>query len=226
MTAKSPEEMEKRLGETERKLQHEIERLQAARTCENLMSKYEYLCSHGRVEEVMKCFALKTPGLRVEMVWGVYEGIEGVERLYLGFHRKFGQDPGSIVVLTNTTCVIEVAGDGKTAKAIWYCPGLGAGVAPDGKAHSSWGWAKRAADFVKEDGEWKIWHYHVYGLTSHPYEKSWVEGCVNITVDTIPDDYKPDGPPTTDTMYDVTKVDQYLPVVPEPYETFDERDAY
>jgi len=62
---------------------------------------------------------------------------------------------------TQTTPIIEIAGDGKTAKGIWYSPGIGTNVEiRNGKPEISggWFWEKYAVDFAKEDGKWKIWH--------------------------------------------------------------------
>jgi len=69
---------------------------------------------------------------------------------------------GEYVMHTQQTPVIEIAGDGKTAKGIWYS--IGIGVRPkindDGTYTKSteWMWEKYAVDFIKEDGKWKIWH--------------------------------------------------------------------
>jgi len=65
------------------------------------------------------------------------------------------------VMHTSTTPVIEIAGDGKTAQGAWYSPGMG--VMPqivDGKVklQAMMFWEKYGADFIKEDGVWKIWH--------------------------------------------------------------------
>jgi SnoaL-like domain len=65
------------------------------------------------------------------------------------------------VMHTSTTPVIEVAGDGKTAKGIWYSPGMG--LMPqikDGKVvmGGTFFWEKYGGDFIKENGVWKIWH--------------------------------------------------------------------
>jgi hypothetical protein len=66
------------------------------------------------------------------------------------------------VMHTQETPVIEVAGDGKTAKGLWYSIGIGvrANVNSDGTytKSTSWMWEKYAVDFIKEDGKWKIWH--------------------------------------------------------------------
>jgi len=63
---------------------------------------------------------------------------------------------------TQETPVIEVAGDGKTAKGIWYSIGMSARgvVADDGKTSvvTSWMWERYGVDFIKENGAWKIWH--------------------------------------------------------------------
>ncbi|MBN1626050.1 MAG: nuclear transport factor 2 family protein [Deltaproteobacteria bacterium] len=66
------------------------------------------------------------------------------------------------VMHTQETPVIEVAGDGKTAKMICYSIGLAVrgSVDESGKTSVStgWMWEKYGVDFIKEDGEWKIWH--------------------------------------------------------------------
>jgi len=65
-----------------------------------------------------------------------------------------------------TTPVIEIAGDGKTAKGIWYSPGIhiGGSVLEGGKTTMSGGFwmEKYGVDFVKEDDKWKIWHIGMY----------------------------------------------------------------
>jgi hypothetical protein len=66
---------------------------------------------------------------------------------------------------TNTTPIIEVAGDGKTAKGTWYSPGMGLSAHINGTTVSYGGtffWEKYGADFMKENGEWKIWHCQMW----------------------------------------------------------------
>ncbi|MBN1627442.1 MAG: nuclear transport factor 2 family protein [Deltaproteobacteria bacterium] len=68
------------------------------------------------------------------------------------------------VIHTQETPVIEVAGDGNTAKGIWYSIGLSVNgeVSANGQTNvrTGWMWEKYAVDFVKEDGKWKIWHLY------------------------------------------------------------------
>jgi hypothetical protein len=66
---------------------------------------------------------------------------------------------------TNTTPIIEVAGDGKTAKGTWYSPGMGLSAHINGTEVTYGGtffWEKYGADFMKENGEWKIWHCQMW----------------------------------------------------------------
>ena len=222
----------KEQAETIKKQQHELERVAAFNECMNLMNKYEYYLPTKQNDKVLDLFALKTPGVRTEIAnWGVWDGPEAVTTCYLKVHDNFAQTPGSLVILTNTTQVFEVAEDGMTAKAIWICPGLETMAPPDGsKPQAHWSWAKRACDFVKEDGVWKIWHYHVYGILCTPYEVSWVDAPPAFWDDAsaeLPEDEKPTRPPTHPLwMYSVDKVPECVPAPPLPYATFDEKDAF
>ena len=65
---------------------------------------------------------------------------------------------GQLLLHVTTTAIIEVAEDGKTAKGYWYSPGM---IAESGSSANSI-WEAYGADFVKEDGEWKMWHLHMY----------------------------------------------------------------
>jgi hypothetical protein len=72
-------------------------------------------------------------------------------------------DPkGGFVWHTITTPVIEIAEDRKTAKGIWYTPGIVGEYKADGTNNSQWMWEKYGVDFVMENGKWKVWHMKVY----------------------------------------------------------------
>jgi len=75
-----------------------------------------------------------------------------------------------------TTPIIEVAGDGQTAKAIWMSFGNVSGAGGGGGgAMSQWTEEKYGMDFIKEDGVWKIWHLRTYVEFYSPFTKSWTE---------------------------------------------------
>lgn len=64
---------------------------------------------------------------------------------------------------------IVVADDGMTAQGLWYTPGMvGGPTNPQTNvvhknAFCMIGYEKYGCDFIKEDGEWKLWHMFVCG---------------------------------------------------------------
>jgi len=108
------------------------------------MGTYSYLLTAARYHDIVKLFAQKDPDVRVEMNWGVYDGIEGVKRCYSKFHAEQIVGAGVMAVHALTTPVIEVAGDLKTAKAVWISPGhiTGGPFTPDGVIRAHWAWMR------------------------------------------------------------------------------------
>lgn len=73
---------------------------------------------------------------------------------------------GMITYLPFDSHVIEVAGDGQTAKGIWNVRGSYCQLEPCGPvSYWTFGWA--AVDFVWEDGKWKIWHLQMLYNVNH-----------------------------------------------------------
>jgi SnoaL-like domain len=214
-------------------LQIQLARLDAVHQVENVMGRYSYWHSANMHRECVDLFALGTPGVRAEMMWGVYSGAEGIRRLYEGWHRHLGPeaDAGSMHMHTLTTPVIEVAGDGQTARAAWISPGhetMGP-LESGGAAQAHWAWCKYGCDFVLEDGQWKIWHLHVYGILFTPYGKPWTAAGDNAAVvdpPSTPVELAADKPPTTRWMYSPDAVYVNEPAPPLPYDTFDEQESY
>ena len=163
------------------------ERAMATQQVQNLMSKHEFYHSAGMNLESVDDLWVSPDGIYADTatfgspIWVMY-GLQTVRNAY-GLQNQANRqaaleainevDPSvevteenlgaghEWVMHTSTTPIIEIAGDGKTAKGIWYSPGLGimANVT-DGKigAQGSMFWEKYAGDFVLEDGIWKIWH--------------------------------------------------------------------
>ena len=71
-----------------------------------------------------------------------------------------------------TSPQIVVAADGQTARGVWTSPGHET-IAFGGKPQAQWAWGRVAADFIKIDGEWKIWHYHWYRLFRTDFDTPW-----------------------------------------------------
>lgn len=206
-------------------LEENIQKLLDIREIENLMAKYAYLHTAGRHEDTAELFAKKTPGVRVNL-GGVYKGIDGVHRAMVETHQSMNiGKPGFLFVHTQTTPVIEVAGDGKTSKGVWMSPGLETRKDPrTGEFVAYWLWGNYGVDFVKEDGKWKFWHFHVYPYMAAPYDKSWTDPNA-VPLQLLPDETKPERLLLSG-LYSTTNEIRYEPVPPEPYETFDEKTAY
>jgi len=144
---------------------------------------------------------------------------------------KENEGVGSLIMHTLTTAIIEVAGDGKTAKGMWYSPGQVTEIGKDGKPMAMWMWEKYGADFAKEDGKWKLWHIHMYTDFAVTPGKNWTDPAVSgspfssgDTVETPPE-MRADITETTYKEWSPTTVPQFIPM-PEPYNTFSETFSY
>jgi hypothetical protein len=101
---------------------------------------------------------------------GYWKGMKKIMSKY-GAKDSKGNMPdakGGFVWHTITTPVVEIAEDRKTAKGIWYTPGIVGSYSADGKNNSQWMWEKYGVDFVMEKGKWKVWHMKVYTDFSTP----------------------------------------------------------
>ncbi len=69
-------------------------------------------------------------------------------------------DYGNSVMNAHTyhTVMVELAGDGQTARYLAYDHGHQTDPQPDGSAKGYWTTGHLLADLVKENGVWKIWH--------------------------------------------------------------------
>jgi hypothetical protein len=214
-------------------LDQRLARLDAVHQVQNVMGRYSYWHTANMHAECVDLFALATPGVRAEMMWGVYEGADGIRRLYEGWHRHLGPDAdtGSMHMHTLTTPVIEVAEDLRTARAVWISPGhetMGP-LETGGPARAHWAWCKYGCDFVREGSQWKIWHLHVYGIFFTPYQAPWTTTGDNAPVldpPSTPPELAADRPPTTRWMYTPDGVYQNSPAPPNSYRTFDETESY
>lgn len=216
-------------------IEQRMERMEAVHEVQNLVGRYEFWHVANLHRKCLQLFALDTPGVKIEMDWGVYEGKESVKRFFLGYHGGHeAENPendlrGEMHMHLQTTPVIEIADDLQTARGVWISPGhetVPAGPGGSMKAH--WIWLKYGFDFVRENGKWKIWHMSVYCTFMCPYETSWVDmepmkPRSKYPEHQAPDRYLPHPPPW---HYGVERPHVNIPAPPEPYYTFDESDSY
>jgi hypothetical protein len=213
----------------------------------NVMSKHMFYHAAGKhMEELGRYHATKTPGYRWTHFGEILEGLEGVKGHYIAEDtqtkmqvlqnvaryypieaRPENMGIGTMILHCQTNPVIEVAGDGKTAKGMWYSPGASAWVGEDGKPQANWTWERYAVDFIKEDDRWKIWHLRIDIDFAIPFGKDFSEHDWP-RIQSAPTAYSErarieDNPYQ---RYHPTRPLQVRPVPPEPYETFDEKDAY
>jgi len=145
------------------------ERVVALNAISNLMGRYSHLGGLRGEDTLQSLFAMKQP----DVSWRSPTGPQGPDAMRARF-RQPGEAPrpevpGELHVHAMLTPVIEVAADGKTAKGVWdsFGPNIN-----NGNEVGNWLWVKYAVDFIKEDGQWKIWHLQVYALFNTPYDKS------------------------------------------------------
>ncbi len=137
---------------------------------------------------------------------------------------------GDLEYVALSTPVVELGADG-TAKGIWYCHGSCAETDTAGPV-AYWTWRCYAVDFVKEGGNWRIWHMLVAEDVKCPAGRDWsgkdtaypdrpeFEGLreYKLPAPTVPcvlrEHYHPDRP------------FMKLPEPPEPYEKFENTFSY
>lgn len=175
-------------------MEKEIETLKKSNTLlkdrneiSNLMSKYMLLHAAFRDEEIIDLWAKREDVHAEYGNVGVYEGYKNVT----DYHRGRPNPPGKWIFHALSNEVLEVAGDGKTAKGVWLLSGTESGHGPlddknapenfycketfDGlRVWAHWVWSRYGVDFIKEDGVWKFWHFHNYELLRTPFDENWV----------------------------------------------------
>lgn len=195
-----------------------------------MMSTYEYLHTVNNHEAIVEMFAKSVPDIYINIgARGHWKGKDAARRAW-GTFIDMGPTPGMMPIHPITTPVIEVAGDGKTAKGMWIGTGFVAQKDQEtGKPSCVWEWDKYAVDFIKEAGQWKFWHFHIHKIFYIGWDEKWSEV---FTKEQKPmtmkySDYnKPDGPSPDVNIYSINTLQNYIPAPPVPYETWDEKTSY
>ncbi|MCX9147413.1 nuclear transport factor 2 family protein [Erythrobacter sp. WG] len=223
---------------------------------ENLFSRYMYLHNAFRDTDIIPLWAKKgTPDVRSQYSnLGVYTDWDKI----MSYHQGRPAPRGKLVMHYVTTPVIEIAGDGQTAKGLWIVNGLESGLVDPEHAKTMPAWMfekemvggkkvwmhnvylKYGVDFIKQDGEWKIWHFHCFEVARAPYGMGWIpfaaaaqDDAFNVDLMYVGEDGKPvfmppvDGPATVlGNMYRTDTPQRLEARPPEPYRTFSETFAY
>jgi len=149
---------DKKVFTAEEKIQRAYDILQI----KNVMGRHAYFHAWGKhPEEYEEIWSKKCDDISWGNSMGFQMGREVFYANYVAPHVGKAQGKGVMFMHTLTTALVEFAEDGETAQAMWYTPGYGTGSPGGGKATANWMYERYAIDFIKEDGEWKIWHFFV-----------------------------------------------------------------
>jgi hypothetical protein len=192
---------------------NEVENLMA-RLCRYAES-YEY---YG--DDIVSIMATKTPGVSYKVPMGPVGG----EEIKKDFHqRTLTKIPaGQIHEFKLSAPIIEIAGDGKTAKGLW--DSWGADL-QEAKGEAGWLSLTFGADFIREDGVWKVWHFFVYPKYEVPLAKTFAEAGTKMGIPQGPGVQAKDAK-TTWIWDGKSNRPKGVPYIPVPYETFDPATAY
>lgn len=161
--------------------ERELKRMQSEHEIRNLAAKFVLSVKGGFFEDAYRCFALETEGVAANVEkYGVYEGKEKLKEYFVDYYRRIGGKEGCFLMHELTTPVIELAGDGETAQAMFITQGVLAvdvdhWMQDHEAARSMWQFGPWYMDFCRENGEWKIWHLTMYDEVETDYEVSWSE---------------------------------------------------
>ncbi len=191
-------------------------RMKGAHDAENLICRYSYYLTAGDWDTILGMFAHDTDDISVSVSsLGVWKGREGLKR-WCGFLAdQRGDGAGQLEIHLATNMVIEVAQDGRTAKAVLVSPGVVTGEREGEYRTAGWEWAKAQLDLVCEDGCWKFRHMKLYELIYAPYSHTFVGSARPVPV--CPERFAPDGPAEGGCAYRPDGVQTLLPAPPQAY---------
>lgn len=202
-------------------LEHELERADAVRQIQNCIGRYEGVHKAMTMHLTPEFFALTMPDVSMEVSdWGVFVGPEAVK---FQFEKMMQEERiGCMFDHYVATPVIEVAGDGKTARAKFDSPGHETQIDENGGRKVYWTWGSYSADFIKEaDGVWRIWHLKWWRTFRSDYYKSWADDWQNVMTGPAHEHNWNQEPCTFFHPYD-TKTERWpFPFPPEPYDTYE-----
>jgi hypothetical protein len=203
------------------------EQVVALNAIQNLVGRYSHLAELRGEATLAELFAMHTEGVSWRTPVGPV-GIKGMQGRFSNPAEKLpGVVPGALHVHSMLTPVIEIAADGNTARGVW--DSFGPNIA-NANEIGDWLWLKYGVDFVKEAGQWKIWHLQAYAIFSTPYDKSITQsareraGANDRAGRPGPPDASWTGPKEM-WVYD-GKTAPRGPKIPEPYCSFDPQDSY
>lgn len=162
---------------------------------QNLVSNYMLLHNAFQDEKIKPLWARRgTPGMSAQYSnLGVYTRYESI----MAYHSGRPNPVGKLIFHYVANPSIQVADDRKTAKGVWIAAGVESGLSSPQQAagappflfekaeqegndvHGRKVWAhwvqmKYGIDFIRQDGEWKIWHFRCFEVSRARFDKNWI----------------------------------------------------
>ncbi len=141
-----------------------------------------------------------------------------------GLDAESPDGPGYRVHNVISSPVVELSGDGNTARGIWMAHTFMSQITADGSASPSFGLAKYGDEFYHENGTWKMWHRRDFVDSMLPCKQ----------LDQLP--YEHNLPLFDDGVYTIAQEGDMIyhpysctrrePAIPQPYETWDPAQSY
>ncbi len=221
-------------------------------TVKDLMARRQVLNMNNQRRQELDTLWVSEPKYRktasMGSNWGYYIGMEEISNYYVVQHTQRQQEAldakcaanpairnirdnfgyGDLIAHHVSTPCVVLAGDGKTAKGVWYSLGVQCEGQSDGSTKALWYPERICADFVKEDsGEWKIWHLLISNDVE--YEAGTNLGDVETFTDIPSEPQKEFGQPTMPYVVhnrDYGWSDGYPTVPPVAYYSYDPAEGF
>lgn len=171
-----------------------VSRWEDRRELQNLMGRYTYALLLKQEKDIYATYWCREAEPCLAFNGGAYIGRAAVEGYYEACHRKnllrtelimqdFAEKSAGMSAEKLYGCgvldhkplgnqIIEIAGDGQTAKCFWYAVGKEDEYGVSGPL-SYWTFGMFGVDFVRENDEWRIWHLTYVEDIHTPSGESW-----------------------------------------------------
>ena len=151
-----------------------IDRLWSQEQIKDLMGRRQmYLANDWRARELDELWVSLPENKATASYgrnWGYYTGLDNIRAWYVDELDKDVKNDnlGVLVMHPVTTPLVVLADDGQTAQGTWWSLGFEGKPDETGEAKVFWYGIKLAADFILENGAWKLWH--LFESNDYEYE--------------------------------------------------------
>ncbi|MFT3752536.1 MAG: nuclear transport factor 2 family protein [Paludibacter sp.] len=234
-------------------LKKRVDRQQDWQAVSNLMGARANLMVANRGDLVIELFAKKQPDVafalngqfievghdRIKAAFGKdpqrqQRALEQLAKVYPQLEAKLeNQGAGDFRAHALMSPIIEVAEDGQTAQGFWQTigPAFFSGANNGGTPTAALSYEKYAVDFIKEDGQWKIWHLQTFIEFYQEFDKPFADQVKAAMTPRTGDNAGPAGTPPANAggtpypEWTPVRVPKQVPL-PKPYKTFSETYSY